>query len=179
MEKEKEPVTQTEKEEEKNEEQVETQATEKKEEEKTEKTFTQDDLNAFEKKIKKQYKEKYKGYDEWLESQKTEADKKAEKEKEYQQKDERISRLEKENLLYKKGVKDEDDQDYIIYKVSKIEGDFKENLTQFLTDNPKYTQAQKKEITKIVDLGDEHKPTETMDLAKMSYEEYKKYRSKN
>src|SRR5699024_388679 len=51
--------------------------------EKTEKTYTQDDFNAFDKKLREKYEKKYEGidlkkYKEWEESQKTEAQKQTE-----------------------------------------------------------------------------------------------------
>ena len=77
-------------------------------------------------------------YKEWVESQKTAEQKQAEKEAEYAQKDTTISQLQKENAILKAGVKEADDIDYVLYKVSKMEGEFEENLAKFLKDNPKF-----------------------------------------
>jgi len=43
-----------------------------------------------------------------------------------------------ENAVLKAGVKNADDIDYVLYKVSKMEGEFEENLAKFLKDNPKF-----------------------------------------
>lgn len=107
------------------------------------KTFTQEEVNAMLKKEKQKAEKKYEGidvakYKEWVESQKTAEQKQAEKEAEYAQKDTTISQLQKENAVLKAGVKDVDDIDYVLFKVSKMEGEFEENLAKFLKDNPKY-----------------------------------------
>lgn len=107
------------------------------------KTFTQDEVNAMLKKEKQKAEKKYEGidvakYKEWVESQKTAEQKQAEKEAEYAQKDTTISELQKENAVLKAGVKNADDIDYVLFKVSKMEGEFEENLAKFLKDNPKY-----------------------------------------
>ena len=83
-------------------------------------------------------KEELKAFKDWQESQKTAEQKQAEKDAEYLQKDTRITELEKENAVLKAGVKDSDDIDYVLYKVSKMEGEFDENLAKFLKNNPKF-----------------------------------------
>lgn len=123
-----------------------TQANENKDEGKAEKTYTQEEYNALDKKLKAKYEKKYAGidiakYNEWVESQKTAEQKQAEKEAEYLKKDSKISDLEKENAILKAGVKE--DIDYVLFKVSKMDGDFSENLAKFLKDNPKYTSTEK------------------------------------
>ena len=35
-----------------------------------------------------------------------------------------------------------DDADYVLFKVSKMEGEFDENLAKFLKDNPKYLKQE-------------------------------------
>lgn len=114
-------------------------------EQKTEetKTFTQEEVNTMLKKEKQKAEKKYEGidvakYKEWVESQKTTEQKQAEKDAEYAKKDTRISDLEKENAVLKAGVKNADDIDYVLYKVGKMDGEFDENLTKFLKDNPRY-----------------------------------------
>ena len=107
------------------------------------KTFTQEEVNTMLKKEKQKAEKKYEGidvtkYKEWVESQKTAEQKQAEKEAEYAQKDTTISELQKENAVLKAGVKNADDIDYVLYKVSKMEGEFEENLAKFLKDNPKF-----------------------------------------
>lgn len=156
--------------------------TEQKNEEKAEKTFTQEEVNSMLKKEKQKAEKKYEGiditkYKEWQESQKTAEQKQAEKETEYQKTLNKNTELENENKAFKAGV-NKDDVDYVVFKVSKMEGDFEENLTSFLSDNPKYLYSNKEEITKTIDLGGKHEETKTPDLSKMSYEEYKAYRKK-
>lgn len=111
--------------------------TETKTEEKTEKTFTQADMNKLEMKIENKFKEKYKGYDEWLESQKTEAEKSKEKDNE-------IERLTKENMSLKNANfiansnVDSKFQKFVLSEVSELEGDFEDNLKDYLKNNPQY-----------------------------------------
>lgn len=121
-----------------------TQTEEKKEEEKT---LTQKEVDEIVKerlereKKKLPSKEELAKYNEWKESQKTEAEKQNEAMKELETlKQEKIN-TERENILLKKGI-NVDDVDYVIYKVSKLEGDFADNLEQFLKDNPKYLAQQ-------------------------------------
>ena len=136
---------------------VDTQTTNQNEEQASEKTFTQEELNKIvqerldKEKKKMPSKEDLKAFKEWKESQKTEAEKQAEKDAEYKEKDTKISELEKENAVLKAGVTDADDVDYILFKVGKMEGEFEENLAKFLKDNPKYLE---KELEK-----EEHKAT--------------------
>ena len=116
--------------------------TEQKTEEKAEKTFTQEEVNSMLKKEKQKAEKKYEGiditkYKEWQESQKTAEQKQAEKETEYQKTLNKNTELENENKAFKAGV-NKDDVDYVVFKVSKMEGEFEENLAKFLKDNPKY-----------------------------------------
>ena len=111
-----------------------TQASQNKDEGNYAKTYTQEEYNALDKKLKEKYEKKYKDidlkkYNEWLESQKTEEQKKAEKETAYQK---AIADLEeKENYIaiLESGVNKED-SDYVLFKVSKMDGDFKDNLEE-------------------------------------------------
>lgn len=137
MENNKEPVTQTDEK---------TEVTDTQSEEKTEvKTYTQEDYNAFEKKLKAKYEKKYEGidiakYKEWVESQKTETEKQNELNQEFTNtKNENIS-LKQEIEVLKSGV-NPDDVDYVMFKVSKMEGEFDDNLKDFLKENPKYLQT--------------------------------------
>ncbi len=108
-----------------------------------EKTFTQEELNKIvqerlEKEKKKMpSKEDLKAFKEWKESQKTEAEKQAEKDAEYQKTLNELNTLKQTNAVLEAGV-NKDDADYVLFKVSKMEGEFEENLTKFLKDNPKY-----------------------------------------
>ena len=116
--------------------------TEQKNEEKAEKTFTQEEVNSMLKKEKQKAEKKYEGiditkYKEWQESQKTAEQKQAEKETEYQKTLSEKESLFQENQVLKAGV-NVDDVDYVVFKVSKMDGEFEENLAKFLKDNPKY-----------------------------------------
>ena len=107
------------------------------------KTFTQEELNAIVEtrlaKAKKDMpsKEELKKYNEWKEAQKTEQEKMAEKETEYQKVLAEKEQIINENKILKSGVNAED-TDYVLFKVTKMEGDFEENLSKFLKDNPKF-----------------------------------------
>lgn len=90
-------------------------------------------------------KEELKAFKDWQESQKTEAEKQAEKEAEYQKALNELNTLKQTNAVLEAGV-NKDDADYVLFKVSKMEGDFEENLAKFLKDNPKYLK-QELEIT--------------------------------
>ena len=125
---------------------VDTQTTEKNEGQ-AEKTFTQEELNKIvqerldKEKKKMPSKEDLKAFKDWKESQKTEAEKQAEKEAEYQKALNELNTLKQTNAVLEAGVNKED-VDYVIFKVSKMEGEFEENLTKFLKDNPKYKESE-------------------------------------
>lgn len=126
-----------------------TQANENKVEEKAEKTYTQADMNAMDKKLKAKYEKKYEGidiakYKEWEESQKTAEQRQAEKEAEYVEKDKKIVLLENKLKLKDANVSKEY-EDFVLFTVSNMDGEFEDNLGQFLKDNPKYIKGQ--EIT--------------------------------
>ena len=118
---------------------------------KEEKTFTQEEVNAMLAKEKKKMptSEELKAFKEWKENQKTAEEKQAEKETEYQKTLTKNAELENENKAFKAGV-NKDDVDYVVFKVSKMEGDFEENLASFLEDNPKYLSSNKEETTKTI-----------------------------
>ena len=127
------------------------------------KTFTQEEVDNIVKerlaKAKKGIpsKEELTKYNEWKESQKTQQDKYDELVKDDAEKNLTISNLQKENLVLKSGITDDDEVEFIVYKVSKMDGDFEDNLKQYLTDNPKHT---KKEETKAT--GVENKPSQVV-----------------
>ena len=162
---------------------VETQTTEdKKNEGKAFKTFqTEEEYENAVKSILKQKlppKEEMEAFKTWKENQKTEEQKQSEKEAEYQKTLSQNTSLEQENKVLKSGV-NVDDVDYVVFKVSKMEGDFAQNLKSFLKDNPKYLYSNDKDEQKqTIDLGGEHKESSTTDLSKMTYDEYKAYRKK-
>lgn len=86
-------------------------------------------------------KEELKEFKDWQESQKTAEQKQAEKEAEYQKTLNELNTLKQTNAVLKAGV-NKDDADYVLFKVSKMEGDFEENLAKFLKDNPKYLKQE-------------------------------------
>lgn len=110
---------------------------------KEEKTFTQEEVNAMLAKEKKKMpsKDELKAFKDWQESQKTEAEKQAEKEAKYQKTLDELNALKQTNAVLEAGV-NKDDADYVLFKVSKMEGEFEENLTKFLKDNPKYKESE-------------------------------------
>lgn len=114
------------------------------------KTFTQDEVDSIIKDRLKKYpsKEELKDFKNWKESQKTAEEKQAEKEAEYQKALTDKEELEKEIKVLKAGVNKED-VDYVVFKVSKQEGDFDKNLANFLKDNPKFTNLEPKIIKKV------------------------------
>ena len=126
---------------------VDTQTTNQNEGQASEKTFTQEELNKIvqerldKEKKKMPSKEDLKAFKEWKESQKTEAEKQAEKDAEYQKTLNELNTLKQTNAVLEAGV-NKDDADYVLFKVSKMEGDFEENLTKFLKDNPKYLKQE-------------------------------------
>lgn len=87
-------------------------------------------------------KEELAEYKAWKESQKSDDEKRAEAEKRYAALEAENTSLKQEKMVLAKGVS-LDDADYVLFKVSRMEGDFEDNLTQFLTDNPKYTTSEK------------------------------------
>ena len=137
MENEKEPVTQTD---EKTEETVQN-TVEKTEQEP--KTFTQEEVNAMLNKEKKKMpsKEDLKAFREWQEAQKTDAEKQKELTQKMTDTVSENTSLKQEIQVLKSGV-NIDDVDYILFKVSKMEGEFEDNLKDFLKNNPKYLQTK-------------------------------------
>ena len=124
-------------------------------EEVVEKTFTQEEVDNIVKerlaKAKKGIpsKEELTKYNEWKESQKTQQDKYDELLKKESEKDNTISNLQKENLVLKSGITDNDEIEFIVYKVSKMDGDFEDNLKEYLADNPKFTKKQETKATGV------------------------------
>ncbi len=107
------------------------------------KTFTQEEVNELIEsrlaRAKKQMpsKDEIEAFKIWKESQKSEAERLAQREKEYQQILEEKETIKRENIVLHAGV-GTDDSDYVLFKVSKQDGDFDENLKLFLTENPRY-----------------------------------------
>jgi len=120
-----------------------------------EKTFTQDEVNAI---VKERLAKAQKGipskeeltkYNEWKESQKSQEDKYNDLIKSSEEKDTTISTLKMENEVLKAGITDADEVEFIVYKVGKMDGDFSENLKEYLADNPKYLKKQETKATGV------------------------------
>ena len=115
--------------------------------EKPEKTFTQAELDKViadrlaRERAKMPAADKLKAFEEWQKSQQTEAEKAAEREKEYQAAAARNTELQRELAVLKAGVKAED-AEYVLFKVGKMEGEFADNLKAFLAENTKYTEPE-------------------------------------
>lgn len=114
------------------------------------KTFTEEQVNDIvEKRLAKAKKgipskEELAKYNEWKESQKTQQDKYDELVKKETEKDNTISNLKMENEVLKAGITDEDEIEFLVFKIGKMDGDFSENLKDYLADNPKYTKKETK-----------------------------------
>jgi len=125
------------------------------------KTFTQAEVDKIISDRLKREREKLpnddelKSYREWKKAQQSEAEKAAEREKEYQALQSKSIELERENAVIKAGVK-ADDVEFVIFKVSRMVGDFKENLDSFLAENKKFTEP----VTENVP-GTKHNPSTT------------------
>ena len=90
-------------------------------------------------------KEEMDAFKQWKESQKTEADKQAEEKKELETLRQEAVNAKRENALLKKGINN-DDIDYVLFKVGKMDGEFDENLVEFLKENPKFTAKEEKTV---------------------------------
>lgn len=90
-------------------------------------------------------KEELKAFKDWKEAQKTDEEKRAEKDAEYQSMKNEIKMLKNEKIIMQSGVSSEY-ADYVNYELSKMEGDFEENLEEFIKNNPQYVKkAEQKE----------------------------------
>ena len=90
-------------------------------------------------------KEEMEAFKKWQESQKTESEKQAEVVKELETLRQEKLNTQRENALLKKGI-NEEDIDYVMFKVGKMEGEFDENLVEFLKENPKFTTKEETRV---------------------------------
>ena len=111
------------------------------------KTFTQDEVNAMmaKERSKMPSKEDMKAFNEWKESQKTEAEKQTERAQEFAKLQAEKDSLEQLTKIYDAGVTGKDNVEFIQFKVSKMEGNFDENLKSYLDEHPKYLQKETKD----------------------------------
>ena len=113
-------------------------------EEKVEKTFaTQEDFNeALKKEVARKTrnlpsKEDLKAFNEWKESQKTETEKSLEKDKKIETLEKKLAYAENKSVVANAGV-DSKFQKFVLSEVSEIEGDFEDNLKDYLKENPQF-----------------------------------------
>ena len=110
--------------------------------EKTEKTYTQEEVNALDKKLKEKYEKKYAGidlkkYKEWEESQKTDSQKQQEILQENETLKKQLAYAENKSVVANAGV-DSKFQKFVLSEVSEMEGDFEDNLKDYLKENPQF-----------------------------------------
>lgn len=113
-------------------------------EEKVEKTFaTQEEFNeALKKEVARKTrnlpsKEDLKTFNEWKESKKTETEKSLEKDKRIETLEKQLAYAENKSVVANAGV-DSKFQKFVLSEVSEIEGDFEDNLKDYLKENPQY-----------------------------------------
>ena len=111
-----------------------------------EKRFTQPEVDALIKKrlererSKQPPKEEMEAYKEWKKSQQTEQEKLAEERKEFESIKAENARLKNEKEVLRSGI-DSKYTDYVTFEVGKMEGDFAENLAEFVKNNPQYATS--------------------------------------
>ena len=107
--------------------------------EKNEKTFTQEEVNAMLAKEKKKMpsKEDMKAFNEWKESQKTAEDKKNEILLENETLKKQLIYAENKSVVANAGI-DSKFQKFVLSEVSEMEGDFEDNLKDYLKENPQF-----------------------------------------
>ena len=122
-------------------------------EEKVEKTFaTQEDFNeALKKELARKTrnmpsKDELKAFNEWKESQKTETEKSLEKDKKIETLEKQLAYAENKSVVANAGV-DAKFQKFVLSEVSELEGDFEDNLKDYLKENPQFL-IQKAETPK-------------------------------
>lgn len=109
------------------------------------KTFTQEEVNAMVLKETSKINKKYEGidleeYKKWQDSKKTEAEKHQELLNENQTLKNKVIELENMSVVANAGV-DPKFQKFILSEISK-EGNFEDNLKDYLKENPQYLQAK-------------------------------------
>lgn len=124
---------------------VDTQTTEQNEV----KTFTQEEVNTMiqerlaKEKKKMPSQDELKAYNDWKESQKTEAQKQQEQLERYNAIEKENASLKQINTILGKGITDKDEAEFIQFKVSKMEGDFNTNLDSYLKEHPRKEETPK------------------------------------
>lgn len=116
-------------------------------------------------------KEEMDAFKQWKDSQKTEADKQAERDKELETLRQEKLNTQRENALLKKGI-NENDIDYVMFKVAKMDGEFEDNLELFLKENPKYLSKEEKSVantTGVKTSGVDSKDSGVMSILKSKH----------
>lgn len=111
------------------------------------KTFTQEEVNAMVLKAEQRVSKKYDGvdlkkYKEWEESNKTNEEKYADILKENEKLKNDLAYAENISVVANAGV-DSKFQKFVLSEVSTLEGDFNDNLTKYLKDNPQFSSSSK------------------------------------
>ncbi len=103
------------------------------------KTFTQEEVNALEIKWKKKLpsKEEMEEFNKWKNDKKTNEEKYADIVKENEKLKNDLACAENKSVVANAGV-DSKFQKFVLAEVSGLDGDFEENLTNYLKDNPQY-----------------------------------------
>ena len=98
-----------------------------------------DEVNAMLAKEKKKMpsKEDLKAFNEWKESQKTESEKQLEKDKKIEALEKQLTYAENKSVVANAGV-DSKFQKFVLSEVSEMEGDFEDNLKDYLKENPQF-----------------------------------------
>ena len=120
-------------------------------EEKVEKTFTQEEVNAMVKKENAKILKKYEGvdldaYKQWEESQKT-AEQKQQEEIIKMQNLQSDNNFKTQMLEIMKNGLSYDEAEFVQFKLSKMNGDFEENLETYLKNNKTEDKEEKKTTT--------------------------------
>lgn len=121
--------------------------------EQVEKTFTQTEFNeALKNEVARKTKgmpskEELKAFNEWKESQKTESEKMIELTQQLAEANKQLNYANQQNVVANAGV-DSKFQRFVHSEVSILDGDFQDNLTSYLKENPQYL-AQKQETKPI------------------------------
>ena len=117
-------------------------------------------------------KEEMDAFKQWKESQKTETEKQAEEKKELETLRQETVNVKRENALLKKGI-NEEDIDYVMFKVGKMDGEFDDNLVEFLKENPKFTSKNEDKsvasTTGVKTSGVDNKETGVMAILKAKH----------
>lgn len=113
------------------------------------KTFTQEEVNAMLAKEKKKMpsKEDMKAFNDWKESQKTEEDKKKEILLENETLKKQLVIAENKSVVANAGV-DSKFQKFVLSEVSEMDGEFEDNLKDFLKENPQFLIKNEVDTTK-------------------------------